>query len=217
MEVKFGSLFVDKKPYEKKVKEPKHRDLLEMCPNEIDETLQRPTYRADSFVQDGNTFIGYTAMVNSPKDVQDTYHKIRLIHPGARHVVCAYILQGLIKHENEDFCDDEETNAGRIILQEMIRNEWEARAIYVVRYSGSKMGGERLNAYLKATRYALAAPYNILTNKKEKVKTPVPKPFPKVQREMHVPDDNAEKRAFANKQVPAKQRGYIGPGSRCGR
>ena len=41
--------------------------------------------------------------------------------PGARHIVCAFWINGEESYYGQDFCDDEEHGAGRVLL-DFLRN-----------------------------------------------------------------------------------------------
>ena len=144
MEVKAGILSIEGNPYEKQIKEPNHSDLLDMSPEDIDELLSINIDKIEEMEVQDSTFIGFAVCASSLQEVQRAYHKVRLIHAGARHVVCAYSLQGQPKHMYQDYCDDQETNAGRVMLHEMLCNKVKARAIFAVRYCGKqKIGNAR--------------------------------------------------------------------------
>ena len=55
-----------------------------------------------------DVFIGYNANVTQHEQIQMIYCKLKLIHPAARHIICAFRIPGVMEHEDEDYCDDGE-------------------------------------------------------------------------------------------------------------
>ena len=103
-----------------------------------------------------STFVGYTMKTISLKQIQDAYMKLKLIHPDARHIICSYVIAGNKPHECESYCDDNEINAGRMLLRWMKDNEVSNRVIFVVRhYGGLKMGLDRYDCIRQAAELAL--------------------------------------------------------------
>ena len=64
----------------------------------------------------------------------------------------------------QNYCDDDEVSAGRVILQPMKQNNIEKRAIFVVRYFGlNKIGDDRFTCIKEAAKSAIEAhPYNFV-------------------------------------------------------
>ena len=172
MEVKSGSLWIEGKKYEKKVVEPNPKQLLQMPAVEVDRLMKLQIFKTDNFMEQENIFVGYTAFVKSHVEISDMYMKVRLLQPGARHIVCAYALKGGNKFENEDYCDDQETGVGRMLLKTMTDNKIAQRVVLVVRYIGpEKLGSIRFSCYLETLKKAVeAAPYNELTRRNETIK-----------------------------------------------
>ena len=83
--------------------------------------------------------------------MEQAYLKIKLSYPKARHIMCAYFLPGDDLHLARGCCDDGEHGAGNKILDFLIRNDLENRAVFVIRYySGKKIGPSRFNHILEA-------------------------------------------------------------------
>ena len=87
--------------------------------------------------------------------VEEAYLKIRLLHPAAKHVVCAYFLEGTEPHYDQDFCDDGEHGTGKHLLSWLQDNQLNARAIFVVRYYSQKIGPDCFKMFTQAAESAL--------------------------------------------------------------
>ena len=137
--------------YKKQVQAPKPEDLLELTSDELDTVLKYDNVRGDAVRKEDSVFLPYSADVKSLQDVRNGYLKIRLMHARARHVVCAYNLPGNPSFHYQDFEDDEEHGAGRVLLNILMQNNIQNKAIYIVRFCGkTKLGSERFNCYVQA-------------------------------------------------------------------
>ena len=82
--------------------------------------------------------------------------KVKLEHPGARHVVAVWRIPGMKTHENDDFQDDQEHGAGCVCLNLMKDCKISHRVFYIARYyGGEKMSSNRYVCYLKAMQSCL--------------------------------------------------------------
>ena len=61
-------------------------------------------------------FQGYSFCPKTLEEVNIAYAKIRAIHAEARHVVGVCRLPGRNFHTNQDYCDDNDHNAGNFLL-----------------------------------------------------------------------------------------------------
>ena len=104
--------------------------------------------------------------VKSIKEVNLAYGKIRAIHTDARHVICACRLPDRLFHTHQDFCDDDEHNAGQFLLQLLESSEIMNRVVFVVRYyDGAHIGKKRFVAIRDAAASAVdATAFNTITN-----------------------------------------------------
>ena len=82
-----------------------------------------------TFQEKDSKFVSYTKICQTHQAVQQGYLKIRLLHPKARHVICAYQIQNDAEQEWEG-CDDQEYGAYRNVLQMMKDNDLKSRAFY---------------------------------------------------------------------------------------
>ena len=77
--------------------------------------------------------------------------RLRICHPKARHIMCAYLLPESEKFGNSGACDDGEHGAAMKILSYMLEKRLESRAIFVARYyNGIKIGPSRFKCILEA-------------------------------------------------------------------
>ena len=125
----------------------------------------------DVQTKEGNKFVGYTAAVKDHKTIRDMYAKLRLVHPGAKHIICAFYLPGQELHYNQDSHDDGDHGVSKHILQIMLQNGLVNRVIFVTRHSnGVKMGSNRFGTYLKAAASAVnKCQVNEITNMRQQV------------------------------------------------
>ena len=156
METGKGGLYVKKKLFVKRIQTPDPTVVLNMPVKEVESILKKPISRAPETVKkDGNTFLGYSVCSNNFMEVQNAYLHVKLHHPGARHIVCAYRLPGLPDHEYNNYCDGDETGMGNAILSWMEENQITHRAIFLIQYCGEKLGSDRYLLYKQIAAHAV--------------------------------------------------------------
>ena len=155
------------------VKPPLPEQIIDLSMEEIDKLLQTQLTSGDKFARDGNVFWGYTLPVNNIQQINQAYLKLRILHPRARHIICAYILENVQDPEQMNFCDDGEIAAGRILLKLLQENNMQKRAIFALRYFGeNKIGNERFSCIQSAVESALRkGPQNCYTGCEQQVTT----------------------------------------------
>ena len=172
LEIEFqkGKMIIDGKEYNKAVHVPTPDDILDLQIDQYDEILQSPMSQKGQLQEKDSLFIAYTKSCQTHQEVQQGYLKVRLLHPKARHVVCAYHIQEGM-NEDWDGCDDQEYGAFRSILQVMRENEIKSRAFYVVRFCGvQKLSSRRFQCYAEAAKLALIqSPLNVHIGKEQKI------------------------------------------------
>ena len=163
VDVKFvkGRLTVAGSPYVQKITPPSPKDLVDISPERIEKILQTPIQEGGIITQERSIFTGYTAAVDSYSEVRDLYIKLKLMHPGVRHIVCAFWIRG-DPFYSQDFCDDGEISAGRSLLNILLNNNMENRVVFVARkFGGTKMGSSRFECYREAAISAIQSqPWN---------------------------------------------------------
>ena len=108
-----GKLQVQGETYRKKVETPQPSQLIQLTPEELDEILRLPISRSHDLNKNKSIFTPYAAKVSSHSQIRRLYAKLKLVQPDARHIVCAYRMEGGPEHYSNDYCDDEEPGAGR--------------------------------------------------------------------------------------------------------
>ena len=101
-------------------------------------------------------FIGFSLATDSIDTVRMGYMKMKLCHPKARHIICAFHIPGEEWHKSRGYCDDVEHGAGTKLLNFLIRNNMQCRVVFVVRYySSKKIGKNRFTCIENALRTCL--------------------------------------------------------------
>ena len=136
--------------YKKKVTAPSPTDVLDITSDRLNSILELDIIRGIPIKLEDSIFIAYTTDVSTHAQIRDLYLKIRLMHAHARHIVCAYYIPGS-RHHHQDYEDDSENGAGRILLRFMQKNNLSHRVLFVVRFCGQvKLKENRFSSYLKA-------------------------------------------------------------------
>ena len=151
---KQGNLLINSIPVKEvvPVSTPDPTEILDMEITRLNYILKLIVNRGKEVSMKGSRFIGYTAEVKDYQMIQEMYLKIKLIHPTANHVICAYRLP----HSDNDmfrsfFCDDGEHGAGRVLLDHMKEHEYMDRVFFVVRYyGGTKLSADRFTCVIRA-------------------------------------------------------------------
>ena len=158
VEWKGGKLIIDDSPYTKGITPPGPKEILQATPQEMDEAFNMKLTRGRTYEEDHSIFYAYTATANTTQDVKLAYLKLKLTHPDARHIVCSFRVPGMRSHENDSYCDDNETNAGRTLLKWLADENLTSRMVFVVRqYGGRKIGNKRFQLILQAAQSAVNA------------------------------------------------------------
>ena len=109
-----GGIRIQGEMYNKKVKAPTPRELVEIQPDEYEAMMATKMSNSQEITVKNSRFIGYSKPVNSHSEIRQLYKRMKLTHPGARHIVCAYwINYDDQPHYARDYYDDQEPNAGR--------------------------------------------------------------------------------------------------------
>ena len=166
---KKGKLFLQNQQYLRKVNTPTPKDIVDTDPQQLTKILEMRLQQEGKIIKEGSIFEGYTASVSSHAEIRSLYIKAKLMKPGARHIVCAFMLPGKEEHFLQDFCDDEEHGAGRILLDYLKQNSLQNRVVFVARkYGGIRMGPDRFECYKQAAELAIKANlWNHVTKEKQ--------------------------------------------------
>ena len=167
-----GRLLVDKEIYAPQIHVPTNEEILSLSAKDMERIMNIPICQGKKLRNQTSDFIGYTLSMDSVQRVQEGYLKFKLLHGGARHIVCAYLIPDTQIVIAQGCCDDRENKAGRLLLRWMLDHELECRAFYVVRYyGGAKLGPNRFSSYIEAAEQALLTnPMNEITGTTQKLK-----------------------------------------------
>ena len=170
-EVKFTKkgLTVDSEAYNKQVQIPDPTSIIQMPVAEIEKIMNIKMTCSNKITRGNSDFIAYTLAACTTNEVNEAYMKVKLEHPGARHVVAVWNLAGIKRHENADYQDDGELGAGRACLQALKDYGINNRAFFIVRYyGGTRLGNERFDCYKMAIKNVLEkCPVNKYTQQKQ--------------------------------------------------
>ena len=148
-----GRVVIQGTPYVKRVRPPTPKELINVPIEDLDRILKIDLPRGPQITQDNSKFVAYSAAVKDFKDIRELYIRMKLIQPNARHIPCAYIIPGEQTQFSQDFHDDGEHGAGRVLLDMMQRNTLQNRVIFVARrYGGVRMGASRFECYAEAAK-----------------------------------------------------------------
>ena len=137
-------------PYKKAVSPPTPKELVDITVDQLQKIMNIPLRAGEQIRQEGSTFVAHSAPAQTHQEVRDMYKKMKLLYPTARHIVCIYSLPGQ-KHIAQDFHDDGEPGAGRVLLQVLQDYDIRSRAVFVIRhYGGVKLGAGRFDCYKTA-------------------------------------------------------------------
>ena len=153
-----GNMAIDGQVYVKQILPPTPKSLIDVTPEEMENILRAKTIKGDTLKKQESEFTAYMASVESFQDIQTVYKKIKMLKPDARHVCCSYRLSDpdIPDHIANDFQDDGEPGAGRVLLDLLEYKQCKDVAVFVARkYGGVRMGVDRLTLYQKAAKSAL--------------------------------------------------------------
>ena len=151
-----GRLVIQGEIYRPKIEVPTAKQIVDHSADEIERILKlKMCCGKGKVIQDRSIFEGFTACVNDYKTIRDLYTYMKLLYPSARHIVCAYWIEGP-DHLAKSFCDDGEPGAGRALLNMLVKHGFKSRVIFVTRvFGGIKMGSNRFDCYRDAGKDAL--------------------------------------------------------------
>ena len=120
--------------YQNKIRVPAVHEILKLDLEELRQILTIKIGQGKQINEQNSAFLGFTISARSFQEIRQAYSKLKIVHAGARHIVCAFSIPGAEKHHCNDYCDDGETGAGRMLLNMMMENNITSRAIFVVRH-----------------------------------------------------------------------------------
>ena len=169
MKFKRDQLEVEGKIYKKAVKTPSTADMLKASLKSKMDAAAYPIAKGEPAIVETSEFIRYSADVKSIADVNKAYFKVKSMHSAVRHVVCAFHIPHEHFHTFQDYCDDDEHEAGAKLLQMLVDSDITNRAVFVVRlYDGKHIGPQRFEAMVKTVRSAIIrSPHNVVNGENQ--------------------------------------------------
>ena len=199
-----GGITIQGQVYKKKVEVPTPREMASITLNEYDAMMKTKMKKGISIEHKNSKFVAFTKSTNSYTEIRELYKRMKLTNPGARHIICAYIIQGEEDHYCKDYCDDDEPGAGRVLLKWMESSNLMCRVFFIARYYGNiKLGTDRFECYLDAAKaiFKQGPDYNHHLNiNQHGIDTEAT--VPKEQSQLHTPS------ALENPKFTGRQRQY---------
>ena len=164
-----GKLKIGDKEYALEVRPPTLESALRPKAEDLTARLSIELSPGKIVQREKSTFQGYITDVNSIKDVNNAYAKLKSLNMSARHIMCAF----RIPHENslihQDYADDDEHAGGKILLDALTKSEIYNKAVFVVRkYDGQHIGPQRFEAILEVAKSAFTLnPLNKITGENQ--------------------------------------------------
>ena len=142
--------------YRQKVTPPSASSLVNLSPQELTQILAKKMSSSQPLTREKSIFQAYVSRVSSFNEINDLYKHMKLIQPTARHIVCAFYIDGDQHHYTRDYHDDEEPGAGRNLLNILKKYGLNNCVVFVTRkFGGVKMGPERFVCYQNVALEAL--------------------------------------------------------------
>ena len=174
MNLEKGSLLIKGSKYKKLVSAPSDKDILKASAAEKLKWSKIKLVPGNIIRKEKCEFHGFSLVTNKINTIRDAYCKLRIQHGSARHIVCSWRLPGTNWPQLQDYENDDEHNAGKVLLQVLTEAEIFNRAVFVVRYyGGAHLGPSRFQAFKEAAQSAITHdPYNHISKANQ---TPWPK------------------------------------------
>lgn len=157
MIAKKGRLFIEEQLYQKAIHPPTPEELMK--PNQQMSKLadEIDMVRAKDITEQKSKFIAYAAAVHDLRDVQAAYIKVRTKFADATHVVCAFRVNGDHTATHQDYVDDGEYGAGRVLLGALKQEKLMNIVLFMIRYHGGKnLGSIRFDIFKEIALGAIA-------------------------------------------------------------
>ena len=168
METYGNALLIDGQKYVCAIQPPNVQQILDMSIEEVQEVVNTKLENGPAIEKDDNKFIGYTICVKTLKEIQNANMRLRLSHPKARHIMCAFRINDEAEpyYNRSGCCDDGEHGASVKLLEILEGNAILQRAVFVVRYySGKKLGPARFTCITEAAEECIKLnPFNSILN-----------------------------------------------------
>ena len=195
-----GGLKIQNEPYKKKIMAPTPEEILKMTTEELNQTLSLRIKQGPIVNVQGNKFVAYSYEAQNHQQIRSAYAHMKLMYPEANHIILGYNIPGTLKHYSQDFFDDGDFGMGKHVLNLLVGNNIQCRAMFVTRYSAStKLGPKRFEAIRQAVKQAIDLhPKNRYTGSEQKITQLWPQ---KPKKTMQKTEQNHDNQATIHKQV----------------
>ena len=151
-------LTINGEVYSKLLQVPTPKQLVNLKPEELRMLSKIAVKKGKELTVNKSVFIPYVVEAENIQRVKDVYTKLKIQQPGARHIVCAYSIPHSKPFLANDYQDDGEPGAGRIMSELLVNNNIQNVAVFVVRkYGGVRMGSDRFLCYEEVAKQAVEA------------------------------------------------------------
>ena len=173
MSMEKTGLKVEGAAYQPPIKPPEPTQVLSYTDQQLDSIYELELNAGEKVVHEESTFIAYSIPVNAHLVIENAYMKLRLKHPTAKSISCSFSIPGMPRYKHEDFCDDKEIGAGRLLMNIIKKNQLTNIAIFAVRIQKSgNIGPKRFQMISQAVQNAMKCkPFNRYTNSKQELKS----------------------------------------------
>lgn len=155
-EVTKGKLHLNNVPYEPPIKIKSVHELCHIAPERKQMLCNLQFVEGSRETQDSSIFTGFAAEIYSAQQVQNYYDALRLFHPEATHIVCAYKLPGTNLATSFGAIDDGEYGGSRVLLGLLNKGKHVNKALFVMQiYGGQHIGALRFQLMEKVAQVAL--------------------------------------------------------------
>lgn len=132
-EINKGILSFNNKPYESPIQAPTISEICKLSPERKRQLRQLEFLEGKSESQDQSVFTGFAAEAFSVQQVQKLYLAMKLFHPAATHIICAFKLPGIDVTSSQGFEDDGEYGAGRTLLSLLLKTKAVNKVLFVTK------------------------------------------------------------------------------------
>lgn len=156
MAIRRGRLLIDEKPYTKEIVAPGPAEIFKPSEKMWDLASEIDMIKGKEETISKSFFIAYAAAVHDQDDIRAAYLKVRTKFADATHVVCAYRLPGKNTHNMQDYVDDGEIGAGRVVLNVLKEERLMNIVVFMIRkYGGQHLGPSRFDIMRRVTMSAI--------------------------------------------------------------
>ena len=204
-----GTMHIQGEMYIPKIQVPSPKQLIQLTPEQMKEILKMEVKTGGKITQEKSVFVGFAANVTNFEQIRQVYKKLKLCHPTARHIVCAYWLENVTEpHHAKGFCDDGEPGAGRRLMELLTLNNIKDKVVFVTRkYGGIRMGADRFECYIQAIKSVIQQhPYNDKVGQNQQIT--VDKPPPRIPKKQATPPGSPKETKIS--MTPRRRQGRRG-------